>query len=560
MKQSVEVIIPTLNRPECVANLLNSLLKQTYKPNKITIIDAGNISVNYSYYENIFKQTGIRFYNFNTKPGLTHQRNFAIKKIDCDLVLFSDDDVILESDYLEKIIQIFENDISKEIGGATGKLMNFKNKIGRLSLVFRKIFFLGIVSDGSISTSGFSNSINYETQSKSFIKWLSGCNMIFRKEVFDYNLFDENLEKYAYMEDLDFSFRVSKNFKLVYIPEAGYSHFPSLLSRLGDASRYTMLMRNHHYLFKKNFSDTIKNRIPHYLSLIGIPLQALLLKRSYRGFFGAIKGLIEIIFTTNHNLPNYLERLDYSNPSRIQIAEHEVRYNYAASFCEDKVVLDCALGEGIGANILCQKAKKVIGVDLDKNAIEAAKKNIQYDNIEFVCASAINLPFDDNTFDVITSMETLEHIPEKYHCDLINEFKRVLKPGGKFILSTPNKSRTSPNKIAPSNYFHLREVTYKELKELFSKYFQNVTYVGLYNPLREGSIESIKQKMEYQNLSISPPKKSIQKKLMLFMPFWLKDFLSIILKGIHIYPSVSEYQLIENDVEFTNDLIFIGIK
>jgi ubiquinone/menaquinone biosynthesis C-methylase UbiE/GT2 family glycosyltransferase len=559
MALSFEIIVPTLNRPESLDKFLYSVLQQTTFPSKVTVIDAGERRLNFDKFQKLFIEKSILFKWHFTSKGLTHQRNFGIKLISCDLVLFSDDDVILYPEYIESILKIFHSDNKALIGGATGRMTNFTDKTTYLSRLFRRKFYLGYVADGSVLPSGFATGIDYANQKESEIGWLSGCNMVYRKELFEDLWFDENLVKYGYMEDLDFSYRVSEKYKLVYIPQACYEHYQVPQARLNDADRYTMLMRHHHYLFKKNFGIA-RSKFPHYLSLIGIPVQALLLQRSFRGFLGSMKGLAEIMFMHNNNLPNYLERLDYSKPSRIQIAEHEVRYNYAATFCINKLVLDCALGEGIGANIICKTAQKVVGVDLDPKVIESAKKNIKHPNIEFVCASALALPFPDNFFEIITSIETLEHIPLTYHDKVIAEFKRVLKPAGKLILSTPNKTRTSPGKIAPSNYFHLCELTFDELKALMENHFNNVSWVGLYNPIRDGQMNTIKQKLINKPEYNVGTKKPFRKKILLLMPFWLKDTISLAIHGRHIYPSVSEYQLIEKDAEYTNDLVFTGTK
>ena len=560
MKLSVEVIIPTLNRPDCIEKLIDSILIQSVKPYKITIIDAGSKFIDYERYKNIFTSLGIRFIVFKTRASLTHQRNKGIQYIDCDIFVFSDDDVVFESFYFKNLAKVFEDDKNKTIGGATGKMLNFKNRTTALSSVFRKLFYLSRVSDGSLLPSGFGLSLDYANHQLRGIGWLSGCNMAYRHDVFESLWFDENLVRYGYMEDLDFSVRVSKKYQLVYIPEACYEHHQAPQERLKDADRYAMLMRNHHYLFKKNFAHVVKSKFPHYLSLLGIPIQALLLQRSIRGFIGACKGLFEIVFMGNYKLPNYLERLDHSMPSMTQIAEHEVRYKYAATFCSDKIVLDCALGEGIGANILCETAKKVFGVDLDEMALQSAKRNIQHSNIEYISASALSLPFSDNYFDIVTSIETLEHIPDRYHNLVIAEFKRVLKPNGKLILSTPNKIRTSPGKIAPCNYFHLKELTFNELKQLFENHFDMISWTGLYNPVREGSMKLIKQKAQKEWEVNIETKRPLRKKILLLMPFWLKDMISLQVNGIHIYPSISEYQLIEKEAEFSNDLVFIGTK
>jgi GT2 family glycosyltransferase len=295
MALSIEVIVPTLNRPDCIEKLIASILIQRIIPSKVTIVDAGSNSADYEQLNLALDQAGIRFVILKSKPGLTLQRNIGIQHIDCDIVVFSDDDVIFEIDYLQNLIKVFEEDTLQTIGGATGKMINFKDTTTKLSRTFRKLFYLGRLSDGSVLPSGFGLSIDHKNQQFGKVGWLSGCNMAYRREVFNDVWFDENLLRYAYMEDIDFSYRVSKLFKLVYIPDAGYCHYQAPQERLKDFDRYRMLVRHHHYLFQKNLRRDVKTTLPHYISLLGIVFQALLLQRSIRAFSGAGKGLIEIL-------------------------------------------------------------------------------------------------------------------------------------------------------------------------------------------------------------------------------------------------------------------------
>jgi GT2 family glycosyltransferase/SAM-dependent methyltransferase len=559
VKLTIEIVVATLNRPDCLERLLKSILIQKTKPDKVVIVDAGTNSLDYPYFENQFNQTDIKFTSINSLPGLTHQRNVGIKNNECDLLLFSDDDVELEVEYIEKVLQIFEKDEKKVIGGASGKMINFTNSIGKFSELFRKVFYLGRVSDGSVLPSGFATSINFSIQPSGGIEALNGCNMVYRKEVFDYFLFDENLLKYGYMEDLDFSFRVSQKFKLVYIAEAEYSHFPSPQSRLGISDRYKMLMRHHHYLFKKNF-DRRHNFFMHYISLVGLLLQVSIFQRSINGFKGALRGFYEIVFFKNFTLPNFSDDFGNSKLSNIKNVLSKVRYDYAASFCDNKVVLDCGSGNGMGVKILSEKAKKVVGIDKNQMAVEYAKKFSVSQNSEFICTNILSLPFDDGQFDVVVCFETFGYISEKFHHDCMMELKRVLKSNGKFIFSTPNKVRTGTDRIAPANYLHQMDFTFDELTTLFADHFIKISRFGIHNPVREGSMQSVKEQIQGHSRPVIPKNNSIHEMLLFFLPYKIKDAISMIRNGHHLYPVPEEYQILEEDSEFTKDLIFTGFK
>jgi len=149
--------------------------------------------------------------------------------------------------------------------------------------------------------------------------------------------------------------------------------------------------------------------------------------------------------------------------------EHFHRYFYSLAFIKDLHVLDIACGEGYGSAILSTKASSVVGVDIDQSSITHAKKQYgSIKNLDFKLGSLTKIPLNDNCVDVITCFESIEHIIE--HELAVKEFKRVLKPGGLLLLSTPNKyvySDISGHK----NPFHPKELYREELDKLLSDNF-----------------------------------------------------------------------------------------
>lgn len=166
-------------------------------------------------------------------------------------------------------------------------------------------------------------------------------------------------------------------------------------------------------------------------------------------------------------LENDYERMipEYHKGSIIY-GEHLVRYACASELVKGKVVLDIASGSGYGTKFVSKTAKKVYGVDISKESIEYSKAYFNAENIEYLVGDGKNIPIEDNKVDAIVSFETVEHI-ENYE-KFLEECKRVLKPDGLLILSTPNDLE-----FAEGNHFHLHEFTFKELKQLTEKYFKN---------------------------------------------------------------------------------------
>lgn len=149
--------------------------------------------------------------------------------------------------------------------------------------------------------------------------------------------------------------------------------------------------------------------------------------------------------------------------------EHIARYEFALQFIKsgDKV-LDIACGTGYGSALIVEQKEgvEVWAGDISQAAIESAKQS--YTNqaqLHFQVMDAQGrLPFTNNWFDVVISFETIEHLK---NCKLfLDELKRVLKQGGKLVLSTPNRRATK--RLAIKNPFHIKEFELKELKQLLS--------------------------------------------------------------------------------------------
>jgi ubiquinone/menaquinone biosynthesis C-methylase UbiE len=107
---------------------------------------------------------------------------------------------------------------------------------------------------------------------------------------------------------------------------------------------------------------------------------------------------------------------------------------------EDLNVLEVGCGAGDFALYLAERQANVTAVDFSPQAIEIASKKLtaQQKNVKFGVADAQSLPFEDNSFDLLFSCECLEHVPEPQLA--LAEFRRVLKPEGKLILTTENYS------------------------------------------------------------------------------------------------------------------------
>jgi SAM-dependent methyltransferase len=116
------------------------------------------------------------------------------------------------------------------------------------------------------------------------------------------------------------------------------------------------------------------------------------------------------------------------------LADHIARYRFASRYSHDKTILDVPCGTGYGRAVLTN-AREYIGVDIDAESVQFARDN--YKGAEWRVGAMENLPVPDNSIDMVTSFEGIEHIEDPRA--FVNEMYRVLKNGGTFIVSTPQK-------------------------------------------------------------------------------------------------------------------------
>lgn len=142
-------------------------------------------------------------------------------------------------------------------------------------------------------------------------------------------------------------------------------------------------------------------------------------------------------------------------------------YHKAAELIEDNV-LEIGTGEGYGAEVLAPHATRFITIDktIPENLYQAG-------NVEFVEAAVPPIPAANNSFDYVVSFQVIEHIKRDF--DFVREVHRVLKPGGKFIVTTPN----APMSLT-RNPWHVREYRPEELTNILECHFSKVEPLGVF--------------------------------------------------------------------------------
>lgn len=155
--------------------------------------------------------------------------------------------------------------------------------------------------------------------------------------------------------------------------------------------------------------------------------------------------------------------------------EHEHRYRFCLALANGQRVLDIACGEGFGADMLADRADKVWGVDIDQFAVAHARKTYIRNNLSFLVGACSAVPLPDASVDVVVSFETIEHHDE--HEAMMLEIRRVLRPGGVLVISSPDK-RVYSDERRFRNEFHVRELYAEEFDALLKSHFRHVKPFG----------------------------------------------------------------------------------
>jgi len=177
-------------------------------------------------------------------------------------------------------------------------------------------------------------------------------------------------------------------------------------------------------------------------------------------------------------------------------AEHVSRYALASRWASGARVLDLGCGEGYGTAELAGRARSATGIDLAPEAIVHAKSVYPLENISFAAASVTAVPFRAASFDLITAFEVIEHL-DNWRA-LLSESRRLLRPRGVFLVSTPNKEYyTESRGAAGPNPFHTHEFQFDEFRRVLGEYFPHCTILlqnhleafAFYQPGGSASVE-----------------------------------------------------------------------
>ena len=177
--------------------------------------------------------------------------------------------------------------------------------------------------------------------------------------------------------------------------------------------------------------------------------------------------------------------------------------DFYAGDLQKLTALDIGCSTGIITNILKDRFNRVVGIDIDEDAIKYARETHRRDNLQFCIQDSMNLGFPENSFDVVICAHVYEHVPD--YMRLMREIHRVLNPGGVCYFAAGNRLSLMEThyklpllSVVPKFIGHM----YLRLLGKGDYYYENhLTLRGLHN------IASIFKLIDYTGKIIADPAK-----------------------------------------------------
>lgn len=250
-QHKLALVIATKDRPADLRRALSSLAAQSRSLSQVVIVDASGESVEPVVAE--FPTLNPRYVR-HFLPSATEQRNVGVLAVEegIDLIGFLDDDAVLETDAVERMLNFWEH-VGGDLGGASFNMMNPPATSGQLLKRSRFCETIGLYrrSTGKVAPSGWHTVIETVNNTR-FVDWLTTCAVVWRRGVLEQFHLDDFFAGYSYLEDLDFSLTVGKHYRLAVVADARYYHYPSTGGRVSSYAFGKTEVRNRLYLVRKH--------------------------------------------------------------------------------------------------------------------------------------------------------------------------------------------------------------------------------------------------------------------------------------------------------------------
>lgn len=262
---NVSIVIPTRNRPNDLKVLLNSILVQAVLPTEIIVVDESSDDktknlVEYIRSEFLDKKVRIKYLR-GGEEGVAQKRNIGLSHAIGDICLFLDDDIIIDKNYIKKILEVYEK--HPNALGVGGYIITEALPFSALSNSIKRVLFVFHFTSDACRVRPLGISLPYPLTKIINCGWLNGGTASYKREIFKDFRWDENLKAYSISEDKDLSYRICKRYpnSLFMTPYAKAIHTKSTAARLSNKYVIYMGVAHSAYVFYKNFKQTLQNNV-----------------------------------------------------------------------------------------------------------------------------------------------------------------------------------------------------------------------------------------------------------------------------------------------------------
>ena len=252
-KLDLGIVIPTRNRSDMLYSTIKELKKNTFFFKEIIVVDSSN-KLHKSKIKNFKNKIKVKMKVYNAKPSISLQRNIGLEKIikKRKYVMFLDDDLIFDKNAFKKMYFFFF--LNKNLAGIGFNLniksVNFfteflkKNKLTKLLGIYDTK--MGIVTPSGWQTKAINLKKDLE------VEWIPTQAVIYNNEKIKNLKFDRAYGRYSYLEDLDFSYSLSKRGKLMICSSANYTS-ENTVNRNDYNFGIKEVLNRYHFVNKFNF-------------------------------------------------------------------------------------------------------------------------------------------------------------------------------------------------------------------------------------------------------------------------------------------------------------------
>lgn len=305
----ISAIIPTYHRPVDLNKCLESILRQTLLPDEIILIDDGDLGG--FPMRDALEQAGIDCtYVQKDIPGVTESRNKAADIARGELLIFLEDDVVLFDNYIGQLVTTFEReDGDGRLGGVGGLIENehlswFQRFFERVPFV---LFGISGFREGKVLRSGFATDYGRTgspIRNVTPVDFLLGGVSAYKREVFEQFRFSNRYRSasgYGQGEDKEFSYRVSRQYRLLINPDARLYHYPAPKKNFNRYIKGRAFILSRYYFFSESVKQSWLDWPFFWWATLGYTAYAgaravlSLRKKEWQRFRGALAGVKDIL-------------------------------------------------------------------------------------------------------------------------------------------------------------------------------------------------------------------------------------------------------------------------